>query len=141
RPGRPAIVADRAPPASLLAHAEALGAELALIGRDFDYDAHGREWRDPYAPDADGALPLPPFGGSEQFANAAASAAVVSRMQPLLPVTRAALAAGIRNARLRARFERRMVDGVEWVFDVAHNPAAAAVLHGSLAALPRAPRT
>src|SRR5690606_23219054 len=33
RSGRPAVVADREPPRSLLAHAEALGAELALIGR------------------------------------------------------------------------------------------------------------
>ena len=38
-----------------------------------------------------------------------------------------ALAEGIRKAYLRGRFERATVDGVEWVFDVAHNPAAAAV--------------
>ena len=51
-----------------------------------------------------------------------------------MPVTDAALAAGIANAYLRGRLERHDVDGVEWVFDVGHNPAAAAVLAASIAA-------
>ena len=34
-----------------------------------------------------------------------------------------------------------MVDGVEWVFDVAHNPAAVTVLAASIARLPRPART
>ncbi len=58
-----------------------------------------------------------------------------------LPVDDDALAAGIRTAYLRGRFERATVDGVEWIFDVAHNPAAAAIFAASLARLPRAPRT
>jgi dihydrofolate synthase/folylpolyglutamate synthase len=86
-------------------------------------------------------LPLPPFGGDEQFGNAAACAAVVDCLAADLPVGDDALAAGIQNAYLRGRFERRDVDGVEWVFDVAHNPAAAAVLAASVARLPRATRT
>jgi dihydrofolate synthase/folylpolyglutamate synthase len=58
-----------------------------------------------------------------------------------LPVPERALAAGIEAAVLRGRFERHVVDGVDWVFDVGHNPAAAAVLETSLRRLPAAGRT
>lgn len=36
RTGKPAICADRQPPQALLQYAEAIGADLRLIGRDFD---------------------------------------------------------------------------------------------------------
>ena len=65
----------------------------------------------------------------------------VDSLAASLPVTDAALAAGIANAFLRGRLERHAVDGVEWVFDVAHNPAAAAVLEASARRLPAAGRT
>ena len=84
---------------------------------------------------------MPPFGGDEQFANAASCAAVVELLSSSLPVTDAALAAGIATAVLRGRLERHAVDGVDWVFDVGHNPAAAAVLEASLRRLPAAGRT
>jgi dihydrofolate synthase/folylpolyglutamate synthase len=86
-------------------------------------------------------LPLPPYGGAEQYVNAAACAQVVECLSPALPVPRAALAAGIRNAYLRGRLERHDLDGTEWVLDVAHNPAAAAGLVAALARLPAAART
>src|SRR5690606_30052990 len=44
RAGRPAIVADRNPPASVLEHAAGVGADLHLIGRDFDYRAAAGGW-------------------------------------------------------------------------------------------------
>ena len=56
-------------------------------------------------------------------------------------MTQNALAEGIRHAYLRGRLERHRVDAVEWVFDVAHNPAATAVFLSSLARLPAANRT
>ena len=40
---------------------------------------------------------------------------------------------GIELARISARLERRQLDGVEWIFDVAHNPAASRVLADELA--------
>jgi dihydrofolate synthase/folylpolyglutamate synthase len=165
RRDKPVVLADRDPPRSVLAHAAAVGALPYLIGRDFDYlretgdgrrDAGGgasagddgaraggtrRGWRRARSPDDSPLLPLPPFGGEEQYGNAAACAAVVERLGAALPVGDSALAAGIRNAYLRGRLERHVVDGVEWVFDVGHNPAAASVLASSLAKLPRARRT
>jgi dihydrofolate synthase/folylpolyglutamate synthase len=56
-------------------------------------------------------------------------------------VSDAALAHGIARAYLRGRLDRHVVDGVEWVFDVGHNPAAAAGVVASLARLPAARHT
>ncbi|HVS24557.1 MAG TPA: cyanophycin synthetase, partial [Gammaproteobacteria bacterium] len=109
-------------------------------GRDFDFRREASGWRRARG-DGRRVLPLPPFGGEEQYANAAACAAVVDCLAAELPVGDDALASGIGRAYLRGRFERREIDGVEWVFDVAHNPAAVAVLAASVARLPRAPRT
>ncbi|HET8696206.1 MAG TPA: folylpolyglutamate synthase/dihydrofolate synthase family protein [Gammaproteobacteria bacterium] len=136
RRGRPAIVADRDPPRSVLEHAAAEGAHVALIGRDFDYRRAGNGWRRRTDPDSAPPLPLPEFGGDEQLGNAAACAAVADALRADLPVSDAQLAAGIRHAQLRGRFELHDVDGVQWVFDVAHNPAAAQILRSSIARLP-----
>ena len=140
RRGKPVVIADRDPPRSVLAYAATEGAVPRLIGRDFDFVRAPGGWR--RAPGDDARVwPLPPFGGDEQYGNAAACAAAVDCLAAELPVQEDALAAGIRSAYLRGRFERRDVDGVEWVFDVAHNPAAVAVLAASVGRLPRAPRT
>ena len=52
---------------------------------------------------------------------------------------RAAVEAGLRAARVLGRFERYSLAGREWVVDVAHNPAAAAVLATALRGLPAVP--
>jgi len=148
RRGKPVVIADRDVPRSVLAHAAAEGALPFLIGRDFDCVREAGAgpngvgaWRLIDAGGDGPALPLPPFGGDEQYGNAAACAAVVARLGADLPVSDVALAAGIRRAYLRGRLERHTIDGVEWVFDVAHNPAAASVFAASLAKLPNESRT
>jgi len=141
RRGKPVVIGDRAIPQSVLDHVAAEGAQPRVIGRDFDFRRVGAGWRrtsdDATAP----TLPLPPFGGEEQFGNAATCAAVVDCLATSLPVSDSALAAGIAHAYLRGRLERVDVDGVEWVLDVGHNPAAAAQLAAAVSKLPRARRT
>ena len=139
RRGKPVVIGDRAIPRSVLEHAAAVGAVPYVLGRDFDARRVASGW----VRDADTAavLPLPPFGGDEQLANAAACAVVVERLGSVLPVAERALAAGIDRAYLRGRLERQDVDGVQWVFDVAHNPAAAAGLAASLSRWPAAANT
>jgi dihydrofolate synthase/folylpolyglutamate synthase len=140
RAGKPVVVADRAVPASVLAHAAAVGAPALVIGRDFDFEREGSRWR--RSGDARRTLlPLPPFGGAEQFANAASCAVVARELSEALPVRDDALADGIARAYLRGRLERHDVGGVEWVFDVGHNPAAAAGLAAALERLPAARST
>jgi dihydrofolate synthase/folylpolyglutamate synthase len=141
RRGKPVVIADRAAPASVLEHAAAEGAVPYLIGRDFDFRSVAEGVRLAADDKTVPALPLPPFGGAEQPANVAACAQVVACLARELPVPRAALAAGIANAYLRGRLERHDVGGTEWVFDVGHNPAAAAGLVASLARLRPAART
>ncbi|HEY3518338.1 MAG TPA: cyanophycin synthetase [Gammaproteobacteria bacterium] len=141
RAGKPVVIGDRAVPASVLEHAAAAHAVPYLIGRDFDFRRDGAVWRRSRDSDAAAPFPLPPFGGAEQFANAASCAAVVAALAADLPVGDAALSKGIANAYLRGRLERHDVDGVEWVFDVGHNPAAAAGLEAALRRLPARKRT
>ena len=141
RAGKPVVIGDRAVPASVLEHVAAANAVPYLIGRDFDFRRDGAGWRPSRDSDAAAPLPLPPFGGAEQFANAASCAAVVATLAADLPVSDAALAHGIARAYLRGRLERHDVDGVEWIFDVGHNPAAAAGLEAALRRLPARQRT
>jgi dihydrofolate synthase/folylpolyglutamate synthase len=59
-----------------------------------------------------------------------------------VPLTHAAITSGLRAVSLPGRFQRVPdARGFEWVFDVAHNPAAAATLAANLQALPVAGRT
>jgi dihydrofolate synthase/folylpolyglutamate synthase len=143
RSGKPVVIADRAPPRSVLAYAAEIGAPPTIIGRDFDYErGQGeRRWHRSGLARGSRELPLPAFGGDEQYGNAAACAAVVERLAAELPVSDDALAAGIERAYLRGRLERHAVGGVEWVFDVAHNPAAAQIFAASVAKLPAAEHT
>lgn len=141
RPGRPVIVADGDPPKGLLDEIERRGGALELINRDFTvvpantgliFQRAGSEQRQ---------FPRPAFGGHEQLGNAAAVICAVDAMHERLPVDDTAIAAGLESARIRGRFDRAQVDGCEWVFDVAHNPASASLLHRSLAELPPVMRT
>ncbi len=142
RRARPAIVADREPPATLLEYAQNLEAILRVSGRDFDFECLSDEgfrywdaaWESPL-------LPMPSFGGRVQIGNASACVAVIRSLDADLPVAVTALSRGIERARLHARVERRLLGGVEWVFDVAHNPAAARVLADELAGAPTQGRT
>ena len=45
RAGRPAVCGERDPPASLVEHAQAIGAPLLLLGRDYGFVAEGTQWQ------------------------------------------------------------------------------------------------
>lgn len=141
RAGRPAIVGDAEPPESLLSTIDVKKAHGILRGRDFDCVANGSE----LAFIRDGtpavALPAPRFGGAIQATNTAACAATVDALQTILPVQHEALVAGLRRAAVPGRWQRLAIDGVEWIFDVAHNPAAANCLRRELDGLPPVRRT
>lgn len=133
RHGRPAVVADRDPPRRLRAAVDALGAAARYAGVDYDYRACGDGFE--YLPRgrASSSWPRPRFGGDIQIANAAACLALVDSLQTMLPVPAEAAAAGLRKAYVHGRMERFEIDGVEWLLDVAHNPAAALLFRERLA--------
>ena len=141
RSGRPVIIGDANPPASLLSAIDDKCANGILHGRDFDYvsSGHALSWVRAGRPPVE--LPAPRFGGTIQAANAAVCAATVDELQAVLPVGHEALVEGLRRASVPGRWQRHVIDGVEWIFDVAHNPAAAACLRRELDGLPRAGHT
>jgi dihydrofolate synthase/folylpolyglutamate synthase len=141
RAGRPVIVADRQPPAGLLDEIDKRGGDARIIGRDFDVESIDGRFGFRAGRNAPRLFPRPGFGGRIQLDNAAAVVAVVDSMQAALPVADDAIVEGLQTARIKGRFERVDVAGVEWVFDVAHNPAAAALFHQALGELAPVART
>jgi dihydrofolate synthase/folylpolyglutamate synthase len=140
RAGRPAICSDPAPPATVRETAIGLAAVWYGLDEQFGYrvtDAHW-EWWGPNLSLTN--LPLPALPGPIQVQNAAGVLMVLQSLGERLPVTLQALHDGLRQVRLRGRFE--VVPGpVECIFDVAHNPHAAAQLAAALAARPCRGRT
>jgi len=139
RGGKPAVIAEPAPPASMLEHASKLGARPLLIGRDFGYDSDGETWNY-WGPGGNRyRLPRPALSGAIQVRNASAALAALNTVAAL-PLTLAAIERGLASVRLRGRFE--LLPGQPaLILDVAHNPQAAEVLALNLGRLGRGART
>jgi dihydrofolate synthase/folylpolyglutamate synthase len=133
RAGRPAIFGGRRIPASVAAHAAAIGAQLRRIGSDFDYVERADGWDYVGFGSRRANLPLPALAGASQIGNAAVALAVLESVEPALLVPDEAVRAGLKVARLPGRFQ--VVPGTpEWILDDAHNAEAAVALAASLAA-------
>jgi len=139
RCGRPAICADAAPPASLTAHAAAIGAQLLRIGVDFGATPQGNQWQYWGPRGKRGALPHPALRGARQLDNAAAAITALECLRERLPVSVNDVRAGLLQAENPGRFQ--VLPGRPAVIlDVAHNPQAARALAASLAAMGRGGR-
>jgi dihydrofolate synthase/folylpolyglutamate synthase len=101
----------------------------------------------PYTVEALGSTILvdSPLSGSHQHRNLALAiaAAVELATNHKFPITPAAIAEGLHLTRWPGRFERITQKGIDWILDVAHNPAGAWALRAGLnnASLPEKPRT
>lgn len=140
RADRPAICAEREPPASVIGHAQAIGARLMVAGRDFGASVEPRQWRY-WGPRGERhGLPHPALRGDYQIDNAAACLAALDVLHAQLPVTANDVRTGLLTAENPARFQ--VLPGrPQVILDVAHNPAAAEALARNLAKLPREGRT
>jgi dihydrofolate synthase/folylpolyglutamate synthase len=131
RPGRPAIFGDVDPPRRLKEHAQAIGADLLLLGRDFRYEAHERQWDFIGRKGAKRALPLPALRGRWQLKNASVALAALDEVGDRLPVSLGEVKLGLTLARLPGRLQ--VLPGrPSIVLDVAHNPHAARSLADGL---------
>jgi dihydrofolate synthase/folylpolyglutamate synthase len=140
RAGRPAICADPEPPASLLAHAENIGARLLRVGMDFGYAAEGSQWRY-YGPGgARYGLPYPALRGAYQLGNAAAALTAIDALRDRLPLAMSAVRQALVGIELPGRFQVLPGRPVT-VLDVAHNPQAARAFADNLGAMGFHPRT
>jgi len=140
REGRPAIYGDTNPPKRLVQHAETIGAKLLLLGRDFGFETHERQW-DFFGPfGARRALPMPALRGRWQLKNAAVALTALDMLAERLPVSLGEVKKGLALVSLPGRLQ--VVPGrPSIVLDVAHNPQAARSLASGLGDMPYAPRS
>lgn len=137
RGGRPAIFGSRDMPASIRESAQQVGADLQLLGRDFDWLRNGERWTWRGRTGEHRDLPAPALQGEVQYDNAAAALAALAALDSRLHVPRSAIERGLQTVTLPGRFQvvrQSSPRPIEWILDVAHNPAAAHTLAAQLAA-------
>lgn len=143
REGIPVICGDRQPPQSLLQRAEELQVQLHCLGQQFDYEADTETWN--WWTDVGHGklshigLPQPALSGGFQLDNAAVVLATLQCLSDM-PTDRTDIEEGLEHVRLPGRFQL-LASEVPCIYDVAHNPHAAAALAQSLQARPVKGRT
>ncbi|MBC3862305.1 bifunctional tetrahydrofolate synthase/dihydrofolate synthase [Undibacterium jejuense] len=131
RPGKSAICGDPLPPQSLIDHANAVGADLWLFGRDFNYNGDKQQWNFAGRTQRRNSLAYPSLRGANQLLNASAVLAALEALRDVLPVSAQEVRTGLVMVDLPGRFQV-MPGRPTVVLDVAHNPHAAATLSQNL---------
>lgn len=131
RAGKAAICSDPVPPQSLISHAEAIGADLWLFGRDFNYNGDKQQWNFGGRNQRRNSLGYPSLRGANQLLNASAVLAALEVLKNRLPVGAQEVRTGLVMVDLPGRFQV-MPGRPAVVLDVAHNPHAAATLSQNL---------
>ena len=116
RPDIPVVYGGTPVPGVIVSRAAEIGASLLLRDRDFALDG----------------VPQPGLAGDFQVGNAAAVLALLKASGIDKAVDPALVRRVLPAVRLTGRGQRVQQDGVEWLLDVAHNPAAAQALAGLL---------
>ena len=131
RPGKAAICSDPVPPQSLIDHAEAIGADLWLMGRDFNYSGDKTQWNYGGREQRRNSLAYPSLRGANQILNATAVLAALEVLKLKLPVGAQEVRTGLVTVELPGRFQ--VLPGrPSVILDVAHNPHAASALNQNL---------
>lgn len=140
REGRPAIVSDPMPPHSILQYAAAIGADLWLLGRDFNFSGDKQQWAWAGRGRRYPGLAYPALRGANQLLNASGVLAAFEALRQRLPVTAQAIRNGLAMVELPGRFQ--ILPGEPTlVLDVAHNPHSVAALTANLDAMGFYPNT
>jgi dihydrofolate synthase/folylpolyglutamate synthase len=140
RAGRPAIFGDLDPPKRLVEHAEKIGAQLQVLGRDFRYEAKPGQWDFFGRKSTKHALPMPGLRGAWQLKNASVALAALDEIASRVPVSLGEVKRGLTLAHVEGRLQ--VIPGrPSIVLDVAHNPHAARALASGLGDMPFAENT
>jgi len=134
RGGKPVIISDPHPPASLAQHAATVGAMVWQSGSDFHFSGDQQQWRWYGEGRTWAGLAYPALRGVNQLVNAAGVLAALHAMKDHLPVTAQAIRLGLSRVEWSGRFQ--MLPGQPAVvLDVAHNPHSVAALAHNLDAM------
>ena len=134
RGGNPAIISDPMPPQSVLAHGRAIGADLWLVGRDFNHTGDRQQWSWSGRGRRYHGMSYPALRGANQLINAAGAIAALIALKDRLPINAQAVRSGLALLELPGRFQ--IVPGQPiLVLDVAHNAQAVAALAHNLDAM------
>jgi dihydrofolate synthase/folylpolyglutamate synthase len=140
RAGRPVIVSDPVPPQSVIEHAGAVGADLWLFGRDFNFSGDKQQWAWAGRERRYSGMAYPALRGANQLINASGVLAALDALRQRIPVTAQAVRNGLAMVELPGRFQ--IVPGQPvLVLDVAHNPHSVAALAANLDAMGFYPTT
>ena len=131
RPGKAAICSDPLAPQSLVKHAADIGADLWLIGRDFNFQGDQQQWSYGGRTQRRNSLAYPALRGANQLLNASAALAALEALRMQLPAGAQEVRTGLALVELPGRFQ--VLPGrPTTVLDVAHNPHASATLAQNL---------
>ncbi|SEQ77281.1 dihydrofolate synthase / folylpolyglutamate synthase [Nitrosomonas sp. Nm51] len=138
---KPVVCAEADLPLSVLHHAQKTGAQINVIHQDFGFvQESNRQWQFWSRQNRLYMLPLPALRGSNQLHNASACLMALEQLREQLQISIQAIREGLLCVTLPGRFQlvsmRPMI-----ILDVAHNPAAAAVLAKNLEMTPSAGKT
>ena len=140
RAGRPVIVSDPVPPQSVLDHAAALGADIWLLGQDFNFSGDKLQWAWAGRGRRYSGMAYPALRGANQLVNASGVLAALESLRQRIPVTAQAVRNGLAMVELPGRFQ--IVPGQPvLVLDVAHNPHSVAALAANMDAMGFYPTT
>lgn len=140
RAGRPVIVSDPLPPASLAQAATRVGADLWQLGRDFNVAGDKQQWSWAGRTKRFNAMAYPALRGANQLLNAAGVLAAFEALRERLPISAQAVRSGFALVELPGRFQT-IAGQPTLVLDVAHNPQAVAALAHNLDQMGFFPRT
>ena len=116
RTSRPCICGDQDPPQSLLTYAKEIETPVTFVSEGYK-----------------GEIGLE---GAHQRINAAVAVETVKKLLHQFPVSEEMISEGIKNASIKARFEKRYIADKTVILDVAHNPAAVKTLVETLSDSP-----
>ncbi|MDI4631575.1 bifunctional tetrahydrofolate synthase/dihydrofolate synthase [Pelomonas sp. V22] len=140
RAGRPVVVSDPMPPASLAARAAEIGADLRQLGKDFSFNGDRQQWQWVGREKRFSGMAYPSLRGVNQLLNASGVLAAFEALYQQLPISAQAVRTGLSMVELPGRFQ--VVPGQPaLVLDVAHNPHAVAALAQNLDQMGFFPRT
>lgn len=140
RPGKPCVISDPMPPASVVRHGESIGADLWLVGRDFNHQGDRQQWSWSGRGRRYSGLGYPSLRGANQLVNASGAIAALIALKDRLPINAQAVRTGLALVDLPGRFQ--VLPGQPMlVLDVAHNPHSVAALALNLDAQGFFPRT